>query len=281
MTDKNFCIFNGEIFKTSELSNQFDLSNFQSITFYTEIRLIDTTPLFLNEHFDYLLATHNFYKIALPTKLDIEKAKTLITRLLNVNKVYKGGCAKLEFFYNKEKKMCDYLIFIHPLHSNQFAVKENGISITSFKERICSDLPIRNIKSRFDIIKHHSRHNCDNQGFDECFYYSNELTICSSSGGQVAVVVNDTIYFQNNTADLQFLILATKLIDILNLNKICYKTNIEITENVLLNADEVFLIDDIQGIRWVQKFKNRRYINKTSKQLTSLLNDSVKNKKSN
>lgn len=173
--------------------------------------------------------------------------------------------------------MCDYLILINPLNDNQFTVKNIGINITSFKERINSELPVRNIKSRFDILKYHSRMHSEKLGFDECFYFSNEYSICNSSCGQVAFIINDIIHFQNNTADFHFLILVPKLIDILGNNNISYKINIETTENILLYADEILLINDIQGIMWVQKFKNRRYTNRTARLLTSLLNTNTKN----
>ena len=45
-----------------------------------------------------------------------------------------------------------------------------------------------------------------------------------------------------------------------------------LTEEHILNAEEIFLTNAIQGIRWVLGFKEKRYFNFLSRKLTSLLN---------
>ena len=50
---------------------------------------------------------------------------------------------------------------------------------------------------------------------------------------------------------------------------------ITITETLLLEADEIFLTNAIEGVRWVLAFKNRRYFNKVSKLLCDKLNAKV------
>jgi 4-amino-4-deoxychorismate lyase len=45
--------------------------------------------------------------------------------------------------------------------------------------------------------------------------------------------------------------------------------------NALLRADEVFLTNSINGIRWVNAYRMKRYFNKASKLLVEQLNDRI------
>ncbi len=44
----------------------------------------------------------------------------------------------------------------------------------------------------------------------------------------------------------------------------------------LLAADEIFLTNAIQGIRWVMGFRQKRYYNNFSRKMVMLLNDKVR-----
>ena len=47
--------------------------------------------------------------------------------------------------------------------------------------------------------------------------------------------------------------------------------------DLLTNADEIFLTNAIQGIRWVVGIKDKRYFCRVSKEINHLLNDSLIN----
>ena len=53
-----------------------------------------------------------------------------------------------------------------------------------------------------------------------------------------------------------------------------FKINHEssITEEQLLNADEIFMTNSISGIKWVLSFKEKRYYNNIARKLIDKLN---------
>ena len=52
-----------------------------------------------------------------------------------------------------------------------------------------------------------------------------------------------------------------------------YECNL--TPQNLLIADEVFLSNAVQGLRWVGSYRTKRYFNSTTQQLVRALNDLV------
>jgi len=48
-----------------------------------------------------------------------------------------------------------------------------------------------------------------------------------------------------------------------------------LTEEELLSAEEIFLTNAVEGIRWVLAYKNRRYFNRVSVMLNDQLNTTL------
>ncbi len=69
-------------------------------------------------------------------------------------------------------------------------------------------------------------------------------------------------------------VMRKKIIEIAQANKIAVY-EISVMQNVLLGADELFLTNTINGIRWVVAYKQKRYFNDTSQKLTQKLNELV------
>ena len=83
--------------------------------------------------------------------------------------------------------------------------------------------------------------------------------------GAVLIVTHDK-YFINKV--------CKKIIEIAQANRIAVY-EISIMQNVLLGADELFLTNAVNGIRWVVAYKQKRYFNNTSKKLVDKLNESL------
>jgi branched-chain amino acid aminotransferase len=69
-------------------------------------------------------------------------------------------------------------------------------------------------------------------------------------------------------------VMRKKIIEIAQANKIAVY-EISVMQNVLLGADELFLTNTINGIRWAVAYKQKRYFNDTSKKLTEKLNELI------
>jgi branched-chain amino acid aminotransferase len=70
-------------------------------------------------------------------------------------------------------------------------------------------------------------------------------------------------------------IMRSIIISLCNEYKLTAK-EILFTEDEVLNADEIFLTNVIQGIRWVERYKDKMYENKIASYLLQLLNEHVR-----
>ena len=69
-------------------------------------------------------------------------------------------------------------------------------------------------------------------------------------------------------------VMRKKIIEIAIRNKIAVY-EISVMQNVLLGADELFLTNAINGIRWIANYKQKKYSNDTTKKLMDKLNEYV------
>ncbi|HPM13382.1 MAG TPA: hypothetical protein PK734_07815 [Bacteroidales bacterium] len=86
-----FYIEQGELHKIDSISKHGMQAFTNALHIHEQIRLYNTVPLFLDQHLERITKTLQTYTIAIPNNFDNERIQRYITRLLNVNKVYKGG----------------------------------------------------------------------------------------------------------------------------------------------------------------------------------------------
>ena len=128
-----FCILNGEIEKISTLKTApiFVLNDAEK----EDIRLYDTKPLCIGLHFQNLVARLQQKNVAIPEKFTKERIDRYVSRLLNVNKVFRGGVCTLLVFWQQfpETTQPQFCIFIEPLDRAKFTFNEVGLKL-GFKE---------------------------------------------------------------------------------------------------------------------------------------------------
>lgn len=108
------------------------------------------------------------------------------------------------------------------------------------------------------------------QGLDECLVLNSFNHICDASKANVFVIKDRTLYTPAldqgcvNGVMRRFLIQELK-------GKGWMVNQTELTEEMFLQADECFLTNAIQGIRWVSTYKNKRYASSLTKQIFEML----------
>lgn len=237
-----------------------------------------TEILFAESHFSRLNKGMTALKMEIPGSISKEKICREITRLLNRDKLFGSVCVRLTIFrdsdgyYTPKQNTIGYLIECKPLENDYYQLNQKGLSIDIYYDFQKTPGILSQFKTCNSAVYILAGISAKERGLDDCLVLNNRGAIIESSNSNIFLVRKDIIY----TPSLeQGCIDGTMRLQVISLAKSSAIRVEEITitnENVLLDADEIFLTNVISGIRWVMAFRQRRYFNKVAKLLCEKLN---------
>jgi len=237
-----------------------------------------TEILFAESHFSRLNKGMTALKMEIPGSISKEKICREITRLLNRDKLFGSVCVRLTIFrdsdgyYTPKQNTIGYLIECKLLENDYYQLNQKGLSIDIYYDFQKTPGILSQFKTCNSAVYILAGISAKERGLDDCLVLNNRGAIIESSNSNIFLVRKDIIY----TPSLeQGCIDGTMRLQVISLAKSSAIRVEEITitnENVLLDADEIFLTNVISGIRWVMAFRQRRYFNKVAKLLCEKLN---------
>lgn len=261
--DKNFCIYNGELVKISELNNAPIFAINESVK--EDIRLYNTKPLCLGRHVQHIEEMLLAKDIALPKKFTVAYLDRYIHRLLNVNKVYKGGICTLLVFRQTfpEKTEPQFCIFISPLEELEYRFNKKGIDINfiDVNEEFLSYTP-NSLFVEIDTLN------------VACIFDKNDHTF-STKLGDVIIFKNEEVHIGERLQPF-----TTYFIDYLTRKKWNITRHPYLTKKLISESSEILLCSSVIGIHWVgritYKSESISYGYKYAKQLFEELDNFLK-----
>jgi branched-subunit amino acid aminotransferase/4-amino-4-deoxychorismate lyase len=262
---KQFYIFEGELLPYAEYSAPDSAVHLQEIV-SESVRLYNTKPLFLEEHVQHLQQSLEQILVPMPQLATVERISRYITRLLNVNKVYKGGIASIHAIVTGSSTQL--AITITALPELSYSFNNTGLHLLYSPEFMLSppfihstynaNVAVRNIATRY---AHFNNYNvaclCNSQQHIEI-----------TTAGQLVYMKNNCLTIVGNMPKnplferfLQFLAHENY--------SITYNTQCNVTD--LENANDVFIFNSADGIRWVSRINNAVYGFKYAKEVHLLL----------
>jgi branched-subunit amino acid aminotransferase/4-amino-4-deoxychorismate lyase len=243
---------------------------------FETIRCLGTTPCFLDLHFNRLLKGMKILKMQVPENLHgiIHQS---IEKLLNKNRIFKGARVRLTVFrdyggfYTPEKNTVSWMLESISLDNEHFKLDSKGLKIDIYDAIHKPVNLLSNLKTSNSLIFVLAGIYRMENKLDECLIFNQFGRIIESISSNVFIVKNNTIATPSlNEGCIEGTVRYT-VIDLARKNgyEVIEKG---ILEKNLVDADEVFLTNAIQGIKWVAAYKDRRYFNFTARKLINLLN---------
>lgn len=164
----------------------------------------------------------------------------------------------------------NYIIQTYPLNNVPHILNTNGLQLCIFRDaqKICdlySNIKHNNYLPYLMGAMHAKINKCN-----DAIILNQHFRVCDSSIANIFLVKNKIIYTPALTEGCVNGIMRQFLIKQLPILK--YEVvETEITEDELMEADEIFLTNSIYNIRWVASVHNRNFDNHFTQQLFSLL----------
>ena len=137
-------------------------------------------------------------------------------------------------------------------------LNENGFSIDIFPDSVKSCDKFSNLKTTSYLSYVMAAQFAKNNKLNDALIFNQHSRICESSIANIFWINKKSIYTPPLSECCVAGVMRKFLLDKISIAG--YQTSEkELTEEILFNADEVFLTNAVYGIRWVKQFKDKLY----------------------
>jgi branched-subunit amino acid aminotransferase/4-amino-4-deoxychorismate lyase len=247
---------------------------------FESIRIANHRPQFLKEHIQRLHAGMKVLKMQPHPLLNQQFLEAAILELAQKNNISAGGRVRLTIYrndgglYTPDSNDVSYFIEINRLDEPNYMLNPKGFTIDQYSEFKKQQHVLSNIKSANCLLYVMASINKKQLGLDECLLLNDKHYIIEGISSNIFAVKNGVLYTPPVTDGCVDGVMRKKIIEIAQANRIAVY-EISIMQNVLLGADELFLTNAVNGIRWIVAYKQKRYFNNTSKKLVDKLNELI------
>lgn len=244
---------------------------------FETMRAVGTYVPFITQHIARIKNSASILQFEIPDNYTTPFFQKQITRLLNANKFFNGVKVRVSIFrkdggnYQPITNKIDYFIEATTLDSNNFSLNSKGLKIdvfNDFKKPVNELSGLKTSNSLFYVIAANS---IQSLKVDDCLLINQNNNIIEASSSNLFIFTNNNLLTPSLSDGCLNGIMREIIIQLALNEKITVYDDISITENDILNADEVFLTNAVYGIKWVVAYKDRRYFCKVAKRLSTAL----------
>lgn len=245
---------------------------------FESIKVVNGKPLFVNVHFSRLSEGMEALKVELNGRLTAERLRDEIQQLLDHCGIESGGRVRVTLYRNPggyylpTSEGFSYVISLTGDAQNKFMLNEEGLVVnlyTAVKKQITPLAYYKTINALNYIL---ASIYAKESNLDDALLVNENDNIIESTNSNLFIVSNGVLY---TPAISDGCVGGTMRMQIINL---ALENNIKVYECSLtpqhvLAADEMFLTNAIQGIKWVSSYRMKRYFHKMSDRLMEKLNE--------
>lgn len=273
--------YNGQIEDAEKLSLLLNNRAFRyNDGLFETIRIYNGKPLFVERHHKRLSEGLSVLKIKAPeadASLFLERINSLIT----AQNISAGGRIRYSVwraaggYYTPASDEAVSLVEAQLLAQNAFELNEKGGLICIYKEITKPFTLLSSFKNPYSQIHVMAGMYKREPGW-ETVLINQQNRLCEGISSNIFVLKNNTLLTpsldQACVKGIMRQVIIENISALLNLH--VKETHID--ESDLLEADEVFFTNAIQGVRWALGFEKKRYYNVVSRKISAVLNEFVK-----
>ncbi|MGQ1890286.1 aminotransferase class IV [Thermophagus sp. OGC60D27] len=281
-SNKKYLILNGHQYETGKALFS---SNNRAFRYgdglFETIRCHKTEPLFFDDHYARLLRGMATLKISVSGLPSMEIFKTNIERLIVRNRIFYDARVRISVFrrdgglYTPETNTPAWLIEATPLPHKGFLLNEEGLRIGAFDgfPKVWNlTAPFKTLSSTPNILA--GIYKKENH-WDDCLILNQNKKWIESISSNLFWTKDQVLKTPSISSGCVDGVMRRQILRFAALNNIPVLETPGATKEELLNADELFLSNAINGVRWIVAFENKRYFNRLPKAITRWLNEEI------
>lgn len=251
-----YILHNFDLLREEDFSLKINNRSFlYSDGFFESIKVINSICFNLECHFDRIEKTSKFFKMDID--FSCSELKKILEILILKNEII-GGNLRVVFYresegkYFPEENKISFVAEIEKL-DNGFLFNENGLKLGMFKEMRKDKSKFSNYKTTNAAIYVLASIYAKENIWDDCLLLNSENNIIESSNSNLFLVKENIIFTPP---------LGDGCVDGTMRNYLQSQFNVvekSITKKDLFVASEVFLTNSIKGVKWIERFEEKKY----------------------
>lgn len=268
-------IFDGEVVTASQIiSIAFSNRAFRfGDSLFETIRYSNKNILFLSDHISRLKLSMPILKMKIPSHFSFDYFLNKISEVIYANHLQdKSARIRLTVFrqgsgaYYPENNEVSYLIEADELPNALYQMPANGLVVDIFKDIFKPINRLSNLKSGNALIYVLASINKDTLRLDDSLILNEKGHICEASASNIFAVKGNMMMTPPLTEGCVSGIMRMQIKKMAESKKMLYIEK-PFTPHTLLDADEVFITNTIQGAQWIRQFQSRIYEKKNITQM--------------
>lgn len=284
LSTEKYINYNGEIVEadspilhTTNRAFRYGDSVFESMRF-TQKHI----PFFV-KHWKRLTEAMQVLCITIPETFTADTLQKHCLQLIEKNNISLDARVRLTVFrggnghFTPQSNNPEYTIEVEPIDEDSFVLPTKGLVVdiySDIKKSRNSLSPYKTGSSLFYVMAgiYKTKNN-----LDDCILVNDKGNVIEGISSNIFAVKNGVLYTPPVEDACVDGVMRKVIIEIARENKIAVY-EIGLAFNVMLNADEAFFTDAVNGIRWIGAYKAKRYFNNTSRLLVEKLNQKAAEK---
>lgn len=275
-----FVIYNGDIYTSDKAPLSYDNRAFKyGDAFFESIKCNGHYPLHFHLHYKRMV------KAMISLKMDIASFPTenqwqaFIVQLLRKKKSFGASRVRLQVFrsgeglYTPQNHQVNFLIESTPLTAAPYALNTKGLLVQVYDEMKKQYSPLSAFKNGNSL--HYVLAACfkNENNIDDVLLVNDKNKIIEANSSNLFWIKDGIVYTPSIfTGCIDGVMRAAIINSIEKSGLIRVIETPGASQQELLNADELFITNAIQGIQWIVGFKEKRYFCQITKKIVELIN---------
>jgi branched-chain amino acid aminotransferase len=281
MNQPGFICLNGSFLRGNEPVLFHDNRAFRyGDALFEHIHAYATRPQFMDLHIDRLKSSMKLLSMEVPPFFTMQNFTSLIETLLNKNRFFGGAHIQLSVFRNAGGNYCpsdnrvSYMLESQALDHHFYELNTSGYTVDIFPDFAFPDHhSLASVRPAWGLPYIMAGIYSREKGLDDVILLNQSGKIIQTVHGNV-FLIKDTALFTPGILQGCFSGIMRKVIlEISEDTGFRINDQSNLTPAAMNDADEIFLTNTIEGIRWIGAFRQRRFYKKTAQALIRKLNE--------
>tara|TARA_R110000868_G_scaffold395721_1_gene667587 strand:+ start:416 stop:1273 length:858 start_codon:yes stop_codon:yes gene_type:complete len=245
---------------------------------FEELRVLNGDIIFLEDHYLRLMSSMRILRMEIPMNFTMEFMEEEILKILSESDLKEAKQIKFTVFRNSSNdsvasdNSISYFITSNTLINPFFILNEESYEVELFKDFYKNSSMLSNLDTNNKLLNVVGAIYAQENDYQDCLLLNERKQVIEALNGNLFVVKGSQVKTAPVTDGCINSILRKKLIEIISkLNDFDFLEE-SISPFELQKADELFIVNNIDGIISITKYRKKDFVNTTAKNLIGKLN---------